>query len=176
MKKRIRYGGYNKNYQLRLHRNNKKIFWEDRRTDEHLKGYSKIYKLEGLLVEKPILTVQEWLAKHVSYSKLEARVILLESKNHPIYIKNMGLFGNIKRFFKIKIFYNLPLFIRGIGYFVYRYFFLFGFLDGVRGLIYHFLHAFCYRLFVDLTIYEYKKGIYDNVTETNDLMKKELNI
>ena len=176
MKKRIKFGGYTKNYQLRMHRNNEKIYWEDRRTDEHLKGYSNIFKLKGNLIEDPILTIQEWLAKHIRYSKLEARVILLESSGESTYIPNMGIFANFKRFMKVKIYYKSPLFIRGTAYFIYRYFFLLGFLDGIRGFLYHFLHAFCYRFFVDLTIYEYKKGIYDNVTKSNDLMKKESNI
>jgi glycosyltransferase involved in cell wall biosynthesis len=172
MKKRIRFGGYFRNFQVRMHKLNNLIQYENRRTDEHLSGYKKVYALKGLLIEDPIISIQEWLSKHVMYSQFEARVILLESKNESTYIANMGFFPNLKRFMKTKVFYKLPLFFRGLGYFLYRYIFLLGFLDGVRGLIYHFVHAFCYRLFIDLTIYEYKNKIYDNVTEKNNQMDK----
>ncbi len=40
-------------------------------------------------------------------------------------------------------------------YFIYRYFFSLGFLDGKEGLMFHFLHGFWYRFLVDAKIYEW---------------------
>ena len=37
-----------------------------------------------------------------------------------------------------------------MGYFVYRYVFRLGFLDGKEGFIFHFMQAFWYRLLVDI--------------------------
>ena len=47
-----------------------------------------------------------------------------------------------------------PLYLRPFAYFIYRYFFLLGFLDGKEGFIFHFLQAFWYRLLVDVNIDE----------------------
>src|SRR5690606_11831918 len=67
-----------------------------------------------------------------------------------------SLFGSQEqrtRFLKIK-YASLPLFTRPILYFVYRYFFKLGFLDGMKGLIWHSLQGLWYRFLVDAKIYE----------------------
>ena len=46
--------------------------------------------------------------------------------------------------------------------FIFRYIFQLGFLDGVPGLIYHFMYSFMYRFLVDAKLYEAQKtGKYD---------------
>ena len=42
-------------------------------------------------------------------------------------------------------------------YFVYRYIFKLGFLDGKEGFIFHTLHAFWYRFLVDTKVYQIEK-------------------
>jgi hypothetical protein len=67
------------------------------------------------------------------------------------------LFGNKierTRWLKLHIYNNTPLFTRSLAYFVYRYFFCLGFLDGREGLIFHTLQAFWYRFYVDSRIWE----------------------
>jgi hypothetical protein len=44
--------------------------------------------------------------------------------------------------------------VRPFIYFLYRYVLRFGFLDGIRGLIWHFLQGFWYRFLVDAKEYE----------------------
>jgi hypothetical protein len=44
----------------------------------------------------------------------------------------------------------MPLYARPFLYFFFRYFLQLGFLDGKNGAIFHFLHAFWYRLLVDI--------------------------
>jgi hypothetical protein len=46
------------------------------------------------------------------------------------------------------------LFLRAFLYFIYRYIFRLGFLDGIKGLVFHFLQGFWYRFLVDSKIYE----------------------
>ena len=53
----------------------------------------------------------------------------------------------LKRFW-----YRMPLYARPLLYFVYRYFFRRGFLDGKQGFIFHFLQSFWYRLLVDIRL------------------------
>jgi hypothetical protein len=50
--------------------------------------------------------------------------------------------------------YSMPLYVRPFLYFSYRYLVRGGFLDGKEGFIFHFLHAFWYRLLVDINIDE----------------------
>ena len=49
-----------------------------------------------------------------------------------------------------RVWNRMPLFFRPLGYFVYRYVFRLGFLDGKEGFIFHFMQAFWYRLLVDI--------------------------
>jgi hypothetical protein len=53
----------------------------------------------------------------------------------------------------------MPLYIRPFLYFFYRYFLRLGFLDGITGLVYHFLQALWFRLLVDIKIADLRKRI-----------------
>jgi hypothetical protein len=64
---------------------------------------------------------------------------------------------NFKTWIKMNIYYKLPLGTRAHIYYLYRYYFKFGFLDGKEGKIYAFLQAYWYRYLVDAKIYECKK-------------------
>jgi hypothetical protein len=64
--------------------------------------------------------------------------------------------AKFKRFVKFKIYYKLPMSFRAWLYYVYRYYFKLGFLDGKEGKIFAFLQAYWYRFLVDAKIYEKK--------------------
>ena len=53
-----------------------------------------------------------------------------------------------------KLYYRLPMFLRAHLYFIYRYYFRLGFLDGKPGKMHAFLQAYWYRFLVDAKIYE----------------------
>jgi hypothetical protein len=94
------------------------------------------------------------IKKHIKYAKGEA-----------IDYINLNLYNN-KNLYKIdfdniahnnkKSYYNSPIFIRPFVYFFYRFIYKLGFLDGPKGCIYHFLHAFIYRELVDIYIIKLK--------------------
>ena len=72
--------------------------------------------------------------------------------------------AGIRRTRKLKngLYYRLPRFFRVLCIFIFRYIFQLGFLDGVPGLIYHFMYSFMYRFLVDAKLYEAQKtGKYD---------------
>jgi hypothetical protein len=48
----------------------------------------------------------------------------------------------------------MPLFVRPMLYFLYRYILRLGFLDGKQGAIFHFMQALWFRLLVDIKIDE----------------------
>jgi hypothetical protein len=57
------------------------------------------------------------------------------------------------RFIK-EIYYKLPTGLRSVSYFIYRYFFRLGFLDGKVGFYFAFFQALWFRMLVDAKMYE----------------------
>ena len=55
------------------------------------------------------------------------------------------------------IWWKLPLYWRPVLYFLYRFVFLLGFLDGKQGRLFHFLQGYWFRLIVDVKIEELLK-------------------
>jgi glycosyltransferase involved in cell wall biosynthesis len=54
---------------------------------------------------------------------------------------------------------RMPLFARPCAYFIYRYFFRLGCLDGATGTVYHVMHAFWFRLVIDIKISELRAAL-----------------
>ena len=61
--------------------------------------------------------------------------------------------------------------LRSLFYFIYRYFVLVGFLDGKKGLIFHFLQGFWYRFLVDSKVVELENEI-KNLKKFRHILKK----
>ncbi len=62
-----------------------------------------------------------------------------------------------KRWVK-KLYAHCPLFVRPVIYFVCRYFFMAGFLDGYPGWYWHTRQGLRYRMLVDYELYKLRKG------------------
>lgn len=156
----IRHGGIYPTYSLRLFRNGC-VRSEQRKLDEHiivLEGASTYLNLD--VIDNPLISLTRWIEKHNQYSTLEVeQIIQRTSFQNPLKLK-ASLFGNRLsriRWVKQNIFYRMPFFLRPFLYFFYRYFFRCGFLDGKEGFLFHFFHAFWYRMLVDGKLYESKK-------------------
>lgn len=95
-----------------------------------------------------------WVNKHNWYSTREV-VDYFESMG---FTKDEnGLYTYAKKTQKYRSnYYRLPMFFRAKLYYIYRYYFKFGFLDGKEGKIYCWLQAYWYRFLVDSKIYEAK--------------------
>ena len=138
----IHHGGYYPVWFLRLWRGGIGRS-ENRKMDEHiilLKG--KAENLRNDFVDDNKNGLKEWIKKHKKYAVREAEDVL------------SGNFGATK---KRNFYYKLPPFLRVLVYFIYRYFFKFGFLDGWQGTRFHFLHGFWYRFLVDWKILKLSK-------------------
>ena len=64
------------------------------------------------------------------------------------------------RWFKVNVYNRIPMFIRPAGYFLYRYFFKLGFLDGKAGFSFCFFQAFFYRMLIDQRLFEIENPQY----------------
>lgn len=163
MDKWIRRGGYYPIWLLRVWRSGIG-HCEELWMDEHIKLSSgTTTQLQHDIVDHNLNNLTWWTQKHNNYAIREVIDLLnikynFDSKE-TVTPSFWGSQEQRTRFLKIK-YAGLPLFTRPFIYFVYRYIFKLGFLDGMKGLIWHFLQGFWYRFLVDAKIYEvyYRAG------------------
>ena len=158
----IRHGTYYPKYLLKAFRRTKVIFDERDRMDHHFYVNGKSLKLQHDLIEdnQKEYDLTFWIAKHNRYALLHAEEEWLRLKDTKSWLIQPRLFGNPdERVAWLKtLWYRLPLFVRPALYFIYRYLFRLGFLDGKQGFIFHFLQGFWYRLLVDIHLDEIRQG------------------
>lgn len=136
---------------------------EQKLMDEHMiitQGDTTIFKYD--IIDKNNKDLEWWIHKHNWYSNREVldyklRVLNYETVDELAYGYVNNEQAARKRIIKNNGYYKLPLFLRAHLYFIYRYIFRLGFLDGAEGKIYHFLQAYWYRFLVDAKIYECNK-------------------
>ena len=128
---------------------------ENRLYDQHFVSTKPVGRLSGVMHDKNALELSDWIARHNRWSDLEAK----ESMNTDLDrsgVLEARLLGDARertRYFKT-VYYKLPTGVRAFSYFIYRYFFKLGFLDGVPGFYFAFFQAFWFRILVDAKIYE----------------------
>lgn len=153
----IKHGGYYPIWLLRIWRSGIGTC-EELWMDEHIKLSSgDTQQLQADIVDHNLNNLGWWTEKHNNYALREVIDLLNINYNfndkETILPKFFGTQEQRKRYLKIK-YANLPLFTRPFLYFAYRYLIKMGFLDGKKGLIWHFLQGFWYRFLVDAKIYE----------------------
>jgi glycosyltransferase involved in cell wall biosynthesis len=161
--KPLKKGGMYPIWHLRIWKRGKAIC-EQRWMDERMvlidDGY--LENIEGDLIDHNLNKISWWTQKHNSYATREAIDILdkIYSFTNNV-LEKPALFGTSeqrRRWMKMR-YLKLPLFIRPFIFFVIRYFFQGGFLEGKRGFIWSILQCFWYRFLVDVKIFEaYKKS------------------
>ena len=163
----IRFGGMYPTYSMRILRP-EAVSCEIRNMDEHIiLHYGRHISLDADLMDIPLTDLSSWIVKHVEYASLEAKSSVLgySSGSHDDDFMNLfGTFPQRIRWFKVRIFYRMPLFVRPVLYFIYRYFVRLGFLDGKNGFVFHFMHGLWYRILIDAKIVENKQKRQQSLT------------
>lgn len=157
--KTMTYGGMSSYWALRIWRNGYGRC-EQRWMDEHiLLSSGDTINASGKLIDDNLNNLSWWSHKHVDYSTREAIDILLkESIDNKPQIKADFFGSSSERIRYLKSIYNtIPLFVRPFFYFIYRYVFKAGFLDGKEGFLWCLLQGFWYRMLVDAKVFEIKK-------------------
>lgn len=133
-------------------------FMEDRYMDE------QIVLSEGRSIEMKTISKHEdykdlsfWIQKHNWYATRAAKDYLENMNKKDDDITILDFPAKVRRFLKYKLYYRMPSRLRCWMYFVYRYIFRFGFLDGKEGFLYAFFQAYWYRVLVDAKIFEAQK-------------------
>lgn len=160
----IRHGGFYPQTLLRIWRAGQGRI-EQRWMDEHivLPPNAKTITLEHHIVDDNLKGITFWTDKHNRYATREMADILIQKYfphlgDHALRDMSADPQARLKRTIKDDIYNKLPPGLRALLYFLYRYFVLFGFLDGGKGFVYHFLQAFWYRLLVDVKVMEVEKA------------------
>lgn len=160
--KLIQHGGVGRNKVSRMFRYGHGKS-EARWMDEHIKIDGQCIDLTECMVDDNLNSISWWIDKHNNYASREA-VDLLNLKYHfstldSVSDANVKSSITKKRWIKEHLYAKLPLGMRSLGYFLYRYILLAGFLDGSIGTQFHFLQAFWYRYLVDIKIFEVERYI-----------------
>lgn len=177
----IKHGGFYPNYFLRVYKKSKGKM-EDRWMDEHINVagstvVSSIDVIESNYDRQKNISL--WTDKHNKYSTREAIEFLIQKhklKQLDTVAKFWGNKTERKRWFKEKAYFRMPLFIRPFLYYIHRYVFKLGFLDGKEGFIFHYLHAFWYRFLVDVKVYQIERLAKEEKKTITEVIREHYNI
>lgn len=153
----IRHGAYYPKYLLKLFRKADVVVDAGDLVDHHFSVRGQTKKLRSDLIEENRNedSIAFWSEKHIEYAarqaEEEARRRLAGSRMVPG--RFFGSPDERTRWLKA-LWSRLPLRVRPVLYFLYRYVVRLGFLDGKEGFLFHFLQGFWYRLLVDVQIEE----------------------
>jgi glycosyltransferase involved in cell wall biosynthesis len=155
----IMHGGHYPAYHLRVFRRDM-CRCEDRLYDQHFVTSGTTRKIHGDLIDIMTSDLAVWTTRHARWGVLEAREQLAAYPSpgtQQVIARAHGTPIERRRWLRTSVYGRAPLFVRAFGYFFYRYIVRLGFLDGMEGLIFHFLHGCWYRFYIDAQVYEMRK-------------------
>jgi glycosyltransferase involved in cell wall biosynthesis len=129
---------------------------ENRWMDEHMIVEGGVAHVDADIADINLNNVTWWTAKHNQYASREAVDLLMhrDRAGAETGAAQLSFQAKAKRWMKERVYARLPLGLRALLYFLYRYFLRLGFLDGWQGLAFHFLQGFWYRFLVDVKVHE----------------------
>jgi glycosyltransferase involved in cell wall biosynthesis len=154
----IRHGGYYPAIFLRLWRTGAACI-EQRWMDEYAvltRGES--ITLEADFVDHNLRDIGWWVDKHNRYATRQ----MVDFVNREVHLFPIDEAMEVrahaqsqwKRFLRNRVFAQAPLYLRSVLYFLYRYVFRLGFLDGKSGFLFHTFQGLWYFLLIDAKIEE----------------------
>ena len=171
--KEINFGGDFPQRGIRIWRNKKgKI--ENTWSDEHVIVDGNVEYTNLDIIDKNLNNISWWTAKHNKYATVETIEFFLQKERKEKY-KNLKSTKRekLKKNLKFKIYYKFPMGLRSFLFFIYKYIFRLGFLNGWQGFVWCFLQGFWYRLLVDLKIVELNRIMKNNNLNFRQAVKNE---
>ena len=172
----VRHGG---RYPLRLLR-----IWrhdqgriEDRWMDEHMVVWGgSTVTFKGGFADHNLNNLSFFTDKHNKYATREAidalnQKLALFPRDEALNSASASVQASFKRWAKEGVYNRLPFTVSATLYFLWRYFFQLGFLDGRSGLVYHFLQGYWYRFLVGAKKMELEQGIA-HLTDKGDILRE----
>lgn len=153
---------------------------ENRWMDEHIVIFGgKSVTFEGGFADHNLNNLTFFTDKHNKYATREAIEILNQRMNlfprdHSVTKESTSLQTAAKFFIKEHIYNHIPFTVSAPLYFLWRYIFQLGFLDGRSGLVYHFLQGYWYRFLVGSKVLELERAL-SHLTD-KDIISEELSV
>jgi glycosyltransferase involved in cell wall biosynthesis len=147
---------------------------ENRWMDEHMIVWGgRTVTFEGGFADHNLNDLTFFTDKHNKYATREAIDILNQRRKFlpldgDLSSDNASFQAAAKRFVKEKIYNAIPFSVSVPMYFLYRWVFQLGFLDGIEGFIYHFLQGFWYRFLVGAKVLEFERATV-GIDDPNEL-------
>ncbi len=175
----IRWGGFFPQRLIRIWRTGQGKC-ESRLMDEHMEvGGGRIQPLRSLLVDENVNDIHWWTNKHNNYARREAADLLDIEYGLSSGREKSPLHGQAgtKRWLKENVYAHLPLGLRAMSYFGYRFFVRAGFLDHPDVWTFHFLQAAWYRTLVDVNVKEFRREVGEASREKKlEFLEKRWNV
>lgn len=154
----IRWGGYYRTWLTRLWRTGRGHY-ENRWMDEKIIVASghRHRMTGGDLVDDNLKDLTWWTQKHNDYATRQMIDYISREYIIPVGADPLEKDANkaIRRKRVLRSAYaGTPLYVRAVAYFILRYVFRLGFLDGRKGFVWHTLQGFWYFLLVDAKVDE----------------------
>lgn len=155
--RRIRFGGISNVYLTRIWRTGMaevEARWMD---EQVLVSAGETRRIDdGAIIDENLNDIGWWTSKHNGYTTRQMIQWMLAElrRADEIDISQLNQQVRRKRILREQLYSPSPLFWRAIAYFLYRYVFAFGFLDGRAGFMFHFFQGLWNFFLVDVKIYE----------------------
>ena len=178
----IRYGGFYPHTLLRIWRNGVGSI-EQRWMDEHIVlSEGSTMRFNEHIVDDNLNSIHWWVNKHNNYA-IREMVDLLNIRygfwqTDDRLLRAQGSQAKRKRFLKEKVYAALSPGARASMYFLFRYVLRYGFLDGYKGFLFHFMQGYWYRLLVDVNVQEFQQKLKGDESREDimALLKQDYNI
>lgn len=164
MNRWVRHGGRYPLVLLRIWRHGQGRI-EDRWMDEHMIVWGgRTVLFEGGFSDHNTNDLSFFTNKHNKYATREAIDVLnqrlgLFARDESLSAESASFQASFKRWAKESVFNRIPFTYGALLYFLWRYLFQLGFLDGRSGLVYHFLQGYWYRFLVGAKLMELERSI-----------------
>lgn len=138
---------------------------ENRWMDEHMIVWGgRTVTFAGGFLDCNLNDLTFFIDKHNKYATREAIDVVNQKlgfspRDVDLDSRGTSIQAAAKRFVKERLFNRTPYQIAAPAYFVYRYVFQLGFLDGRQGLVYHGLQGLWYRFLVGAKVEELERAI-----------------
>jgi glycosyltransferase involved in cell wall biosynthesis len=160
----VRHGGRYPLVMLRLWRHGKGRI-EDRWMDEHMVVWGgRTVTFNGGFADHNLHDLSYFTDKHNKYATREAIEVLnqrlaLFARDGALNAHSASFQASFKRRVKERLYNRMPFTVSATLYFLWRYLFQLGFLDGRSGLVYHFLQGYWYRFLVGAKVMELERAV-----------------
>ena len=133
-----------------------KVKMENRWLDEHVDvGSGRAVDLPFDIVDDNKITIEKWVNKHNNDYSIKEAIELINQEIGLFSRQESHLDAMAQKKKRQKTHYSkMPKYWRCFAWFIYREFFMLGFLDGKEGFLWNFLQAWWYRVLADMKVEE----------------------